>query len=204
MPLIRRENGPPDGTPVTAEVEALLAELHRSNPDARWAAARRLSAHPGSAPALGMALADEANAHIREAIFTSLGRIGAEAVEVLLPYLRSDDAAMRCGAIDALQLTPQAVRPHMATLLHDADADVRLLATEFARPLAPADATGLLVAVLDHDPEPNVCAAAVEVLSESGTREALEPLRRCAARFPDAPFLAFAIETAVARISGGH
>ncbi len=65
---------------------------------------------------------------------TALMRIGDEAsVEAMLPYLRSQDAALRAAAIEALQALPEAIAPFMATLLSDGDSDVRLLATELAR-----------------------------------------------------------------------
>jgi hypothetical protein len=51
---------------------------------------------------------------------------------------------------------------------------------------------------------PNVCAAAVDVLTEVGTLEALPVLEKCAARFAATPFLPFAISAAIARISGAE
>ncbi|MFZ3326051.1 MAG: hypothetical protein WA231_09235 [Methylocella sp.] len=46
----------------------------------------------------------------------------------------------------------------------------------------------------------NVCAAAVDVLAEIGDVQALPTLWRCAARFPNDPFLAFAIKVAADRL----
>jgi hypothetical protein len=54
--------------------------------------------------------------------------------------------------------------------------------------------------VLDSDPEINVCAAALDVIADIGSADALPHLRRCADRFPDQPFLAFAIRVACDRI----
>jgi HEAT repeat protein len=79
---------------------------------------------------------------------------------------------------------------------------VRLLATELARNMKASDATRLLCGLIENEPHPNVCAAAIEVLAEVGTAEALPALERCAVRFTATPFLPFAISMAIARISG--
>jgi HEAT repeat protein len=129
-------------------------------------------------------------------------RVGDKAsVQALMPYLRSEDAGERSAAIEALQSLPEAVAPFMAALLADADTDVRLLATELARNMPPKDATRVLCGMLETETHPNVCAAAVEVLAEVGTRDAVPALEACAARFAGAPFLPFAISTTIARIS---
>ena len=51
------------------------------------------------------------------------------------------------------------------------------------------------------EPHPNVCAAAIDVLAEVGTRDAVPALKACAERFSDTPFLPFAVSTTIARIS---
>ena len=104
-------------------------------------------------------------------------------------------------AIEALQSLPDAILPFMASLLADGDSDVRLLATELARNMPAADATQVLCRLLEHEQHPNVCAAAIEVLAEVGTRDAVPALQACAERFAGIPFLPFAVSTAIARIS---
>ena len=88
----------------------------------------------------------------------------------------------------------------LEALLHDADVDVRILACDLARDVAPAEASTLLSAVIETDLEINVCAAAVDVLAEVGSPEVLPALARCATRFADQPFLAFAVRVASERI----
>jgi hypothetical protein len=85
-------------------------------------------------------------------------------------------------------------------LLTDPDADVRLLACELVRSQPAAGAGRMLGEVLVREPEANVCAAAVEVLAETGGPELLPLLAQCAARFPDDPFIAFAVTAASERI----
>jgi HEAT repeat protein len=130
-------------------------------------------------------------------------RIGdAASVEAILPYLRSQDAAQRAAAIEALQALPEAIGPFMSQLLSDSDSDVRLLATELSRNMDASEATGLLCGLIESEQHPNVCAAAIDVLMEVGTPAALPSLRRCAVRFAATPFLPFAISVAIARLSG--
>jgi HEAT repeat protein len=78
---------------------------------------------------------------------------------------------------------------------------VRLLATELARNMPAAVATRILCSLLQHEQHPNVCAAAVDVLAEVGTRDAVPVLQACAERFAATPFLPFAVSIAIARIS---
>jgi HEAT repeat protein len=93
------------------------------------------------------------------------------------------------------------VRPRLPALLADPDPDIRLLCCDLVRELSAADATDLLCGVLERDPEPNVCGAAIDVLAELGTPKALPALHKCAARYRDHGFLTFAIKLAAERIA---
>lgn len=199
MPLIRRPSGAV--TPPAQDAEATLSALANGSDDERWAAARAAPELPNGVDALARALAREVNPRVREAIFTSLACIGSvESIEVVLPLLGSDDAQLRTGALDALRAMKGAVWPFMDQLLHDADADVRLLACELARNLPAEEAEHLLCTLLDAEREPNVCASAVEVLAEVGGPRALPVLERCEARFRGTGFLEFAIKLTADRI----
>jgi len=201
MPLIRKGDAKPAAS-AQGEPGDVLSFLANGTDDQRWAAARAAGDAPGGVQALGQALLAEANPRVREAIFTSLVRLrSAEAVAVILPHLRSDDAHVRTGALDALRAMADIVTSRLPALLSDPDADVRLLACEILRDLPSADATALLCELLEREDQVNVCAAAVEVLTEIGGTEALPVLSACAARFPNEPFLIFSIKAASARIS---
>lgn len=201
MPLVRK--GPP-GVPAASQAAATpstLPSLAAADPDERWAAARRLADDPGNAQALAGALTHEGDLRVREAILTALVRIGtAEAAALVLPCLRSDDAALRTGAIDALRAMPRHLSRHLPALLADRDPDVRLLSCELVRELPEAEANRLLAGLLDGEAEKNVCAAAVEVLVEIGRPEILPSLQRCARRFAGDDFLQFGIKVATERI----
>ena len=199
MPLIRGKKGGASGGTSSSQ----QAALDSPDVDSRWTAARALAGQADAVPALAVALACEPIPRVREAMMTALIRIGnAASIEVLLPYLRSQDAGVRAAAIEALQALPHAIAPFMTPLLNDGDSDVRLLATELARNMEGSEATRLLCELIEREHHPNVCAAAIDVLTEVGTPDALPILERCAARFAATPFLPFAVSVAMSRISG--
>jgi len=196
MPLIRKPSG---NTPPPAPLSS-VADLQSASADARWAAARSLTGE-ADVPALAAALVVEGDTRVREAILTSLTRIGSvAAAEAVAPHIRSDDASLRTAVLDALHAMPDAVAAGLPGLLEDTDADVRLLACELVRAIPGAEPTRLLCDLLDREVEPNVSAAAIEVLAEVGGPEALPALARCADRFADLPFLAFSVRVAAERI----
>ena len=199
MPLVRGKKGGASGETSGSPQGA----LDSPDADSRWTAARALAGQADAVPALAVAIAREPIPRVREAMMTALIRIGdAACVEVLLPYLRTQDASVRAAAIEALQALPDAIAPFMAPLLNDGDSDVRLLATELARNMEASEATRLLCELIEREQHPNVCAAAIDVLTEVGTPDALPTLDRCAARFAATPFLPFAVSVAMSRISG--
>ena len=198
MPLVKRDNPLPTGAPERSPV----ADLESPDIEVRWRAARGIAPEPKYVASLATALERESAPRVREAIITALMRIGdRSSAQVLLPYLRSQDAGVRTAAIDALQAMPDATAPFMTSLLGDTESDVRILAAELVRNMPAEKATSLLAALLDRESHPNVCGAAIEVLTELGTPAALPSLEACAARFAGTPFLPFAISHAIARIS---
>ena len=198
MPLIRKTS---DQTPAVGEPGE--ADLRSSSVEVRWTAARAAADRPNSVSALAQALGCETDMRVREAIFTALARLATpESVAAVLPYLRSDDASLRTGSMDVLRAVPTLLRTRIADLLADPDDDVRLLSCELARALDAPEAQTLLLSLIETDRAPNVCAAAIEVLSEIGDVTARPVLARCAARFPDDPFLGFAVKVAVERLNG--
>jgi HEAT repeat protein len=206
MPLVKRGNAAPVvGDKQGGDRASHIASLLSADAESRWSAARALAGSADAVPALAGALAEEVVPRVREAMMTALMRIGDEAsVKELLPYLRSEDAGLRAAAIEALQSLPEVISPFMTSLLADRDSDVRLLATELTRNMPAPEATKLLSDLIEHEHQPNVCAAAVDVLAELGTRDAVPALRSCAERFAGTPFLPFAISVAIARILGAE
>jgi HEAT repeat protein len=198
MPLIRR--GPPTSPPASPTSAAQQGLLETGTVSERWAAARAMGQDASTVPLLAGALRLPQAPEVREAIFTSLVLIHtADAAAALASVIRSDDAQLRTGALDALGAMLDVAQPLLPALLGDPDPDVRLLACELVRPLEPRVGTELLCNMLESEQQPNVCGAAVDVLSETGLNSAVDVLRRCAVRFADEPYLGFAIADAIER-----
>jgi len=203
MPLLKRGKPDEPAAPQAEPLDALIGDLRHADPERRWSAARRMGEQSGTAEPLAAALASEKEPRVIEAIFTSLiRRGGAESAAYLLPLLRSDEAALRGGAIEALETMPAELARHIGELLHDPDSDVRIFAVELTRKMPPAQAASWLGEILDREIHPNVCAAAVDVLAEIGSRDAIPHLERCRDRFAREPFLPFAIAVAIETLSG--
>jgi len=203
MPFVKRDARTPPAPDPAPAFATLLEDLRSLEAETRWRAARSIGERAEAVPALAAALDAEQEPRVREAIMTALMRIGTRAsAAVVLPELRSDDAARRGAALEVLQALPHATAPFVAALFGDDDADVRILAVEVLRGMPADAATRLLCDLLKTEQHPNVCAAAIDVLAEVGTREALPVLEACARRFAGVPFLPFAVSTAIARISG--
>ena len=199
MPLVRKPGLPSQPTSINAD-DARIA-LESGTYEERWQAARAMAGLAGGARALGEALARERDKRVREAIFTGLVRVGTpEVVDIVLPFLRSDDAHLRTGALDSLRAMKDVVKPCLPVLLRDADADVRILACELTRNLPSEEAARMLCELLDEELEPNVCASALDVLAEVGGPEVLPVLDRCANRFRGMAFLDFSIKLTADRI----
>jgi HEAT repeat protein len=194
MPLVRK---PSSQTPAAADPPA----LGEGTSEQRWSAVRTAAERSDGLALLADALSRESDPRVREAIFTGLARLATpESAAVVVPHLRSDDANLRTGAVDALRAMPQACRPHLPALLADDDADVRLLSCELARGLPDDEANRLLCDLLEREIDKNVCAAAIEVLAEIGRPEALPSLARCGTRFSGDPFITFSLKVATERI----
>lgn len=199
MPLVRKPTQPA-GQPQASHADVLTGIASESLEE-RWAAARAAAELPDTAAPLSAALGQESDPRIREAMLTSLVRIGTrDSLGRVLPLLRSDDSALRTGALDALRSSPAAAHALLPQLLGDPDVDVRMLSCELARNFASQEASRSLCTLLAGEQDVNVCAAAIEVLAEVGDQSALPVLEQCSQRFPQAAFLRFAIRAATDRI----
>lgn len=183
------------------DLPGLLVQLREGDADQRRWAARDLAGQAEAVSALGQRLLAERDGRVREAVFTGLASTpGEAAVNALLPLLRSEDASLRNGAIEALSSMPQAVGPRIAALLRDPDADVRIFTVNLLGELRHEQVLAWLLQVLASEPQVNVVAAAIEVLAELGAPEHVAPLRAASRRFADDPFIAFAADMAAQRM----
>jgi len=202
MPLIRKPAGPATAPRPRPEAAGLLVALGSSSAEERWSAARAVGDIPGADTAVADALRRESDSRVREALFSSLGRMATpQSTQALIGFLSSDDATLRAGALDVLRSMVGVVHEVLPRLLADPDIDVRIISCELARSLPSAEASELLCHLLANEPEINVCAAAIDVLAEVGGPAACAVLAACRDRFPNAPFIGFAIQVATDRIN---
>ena len=102
-----------------------------------------------------------------------------------------------------MQQLPGHVAPIMSALLCDGSSDVRIFAVNVLESLRHPDVESWLLTVIEQDPHVNVCATAVDLLSELGTPQAREPLESLKARFPGEPYIQFAVDLALSRLGDG-
>src|SRR5665647_3173827 len=183
------------------ECPDLLAGLEDDNPTTRRWAARDLVNCQDVAATLVDRLKREGNLSVREVILTTLTRLGdSTAVAGLVDCLRSEDAALRNEAIEAMKQLPNEVAPIMQGLLADPDPDVRIFAVNILESLRHPDVESWLIEVIETDPHVNVCGTALDLLSEVGTAWAVAALVRLKTRFADEPYIQFAADLALRRI----
>ncbi len=181
----------------------LLEQLNDPLANRRRRAALDLGKHEDAADALCNLLHSEEDPAVVEAIFTSLIRMGGQqAVEGMMPFLRSEDAALRNHAVEALQQLPDDVGPYMQLMLEDNDSDVRIFAINVLSNLHHPMAHVWLEDVVENDENINVCGTAVDVLAEIGTEEQIPLLEKLPERFDNNSFIQFAVDMAIERIRG--
>jgi HEAT repeat protein len=179
----------------------LLKSLEDDNATTRRWAARDLIHCPDAAAALVGRLKREAELSVREVILSSLTQLGdATAVAGLVDCLRSVDAALRNEAVEAMKQLPDEVAPMMQGLLADADPDVRIFTVNVLESLCHPEVETWLIEVISTDAHINVCATAVDLLSEVGSAQSVLPLQQLKQRFADAPYIQFAADLALRRI----
>jgi HEAT repeat protein len=205
MPLIKNRKNKPvfsDKRKQGRDCANLLDQLSDSNPIARRWAARDLINCPDESVSLVERLKIEPEVSVREVILSTLTCLGDQsAIAGLVDCLRSEDVALRNEAIEAMKQFPEEVASIIQGLLSDPDSDVRIFAVNILESLCHSDVEKWLIDVIEKDPHINVCATAVDLLSEVATKTALEPLTRLKSRFSDEPYIQFAADVALKRIS---
>ncbi|WP_445491782.1 HEAT repeat domain-containing protein [Rhodopseudomonas sp. RCAM05734] len=199
MPLVRFASDVPHTKTETFELRE--DQLTGNDVDERRRAARALSGNPAAAATLAARLECEPDPRVRDALFGSLADIGgALAAKLIASFIRSDDANLRGGAIESLKRLDNDAVTVLDALMNESDVDVRILAIEVTRAWPSEVANPRLLRVFEHEPHVNVCAAAVDVATEVGTKELLAALYGLRTRFAGEPFLVFAIDIACDRI----
>jgi HEAT repeat protein len=182
----------------------LVEELNSDNVTARRWAVRDLTDLPDSSVPLVARLAFEDNLSVRTAILNALAHLcDDEAIAGLVHCLRSEDAALRNEAIEVLKEVPNEIEPIIHTLLNDSDSDVRIFAVNILESLRHKNVEKWLINVIEKDAHLNVCATAVDLLSEIGSEIALPALKQLKIRFEDEPYICFSVDLALKRIEEG-
>jgi HEAT repeat protein len=185
------------------DLPGLLVQLHSTDVVMRHWAARDLAHYPQAVPVLCQCLQQDADPAMREAISLSLIAIGGSVViEQLLPLLHAEDMALRECVAGILKELPADMAPCIDALLNNEDPEKRIAVIVMLESLHTPSVEQWLLTLIVKEQHVNVIAAALDVLGEVGTDAALEVLAQVAARFPDEPFVNFAVESAVRRIKG--
>ena len=183
------------------DFDGLVNELNSDNPAARRWAVRDLMKMPQASSALAARLKSEQDASVRAAILNALAQLSdAVAISALVDCLRSEEAALRNEAIEVLKETPDGVEPIIHNLLNDDDSDVRIFAVNILESLRHQNVEQWLINVIENDEHVNVCATALDLLSEVGTEHAIPALKQLKTRFVSEPYIGFSVDLALKRI----
>jgi len=181
---------------------SLAEELESDDPLARRWAARDLADCPNASAVLVSRLNREIDISVREIILSTLTSLGdAVAVAGLVECLRSEDAELRNESIEVMKQLPDEVAPIMRGLLCDQDSDVRIFAVNILESLRHPDVETWLIDVISSDENVNVCATALDLLVEVGSKASEVPIKKLMSRFANEPFVQFAGDLAFKRIS---
>lgn len=179
----------------------LLTALTSSQPDHRRQAAIKLAQFADTGPYLLKALAIEEVRAVREAILSTLIKIGdADCVSALSDYLRSDEVSLRNEVFEALKARAELSIPVTQSLLKDEDPDVRIYAVNLLEEMQDPAVEQMLLDVLAEETHVNVCATAVNLLGEIGTPACVPALQQLKSRFVDEPYICFAADLTLGRL----
>ena len=188
------------------DFEGLCAELNQPEHNARRWAARDLAQFPTNASEVLVArLRIEDHSIVRTAILSTLAHLGdSVAIAGMVECLHSDEASLRNEAIELFKTIPDEVAPIIDRLLNDSDSDVRIFAVNILESLRHKDVEKWLIDVIENDTHINVCATALDLLSEVGTVASIDALHKLKARFVDEPYIGFSADLALKRIQEGE
>ncbi|MFP5257897.1 MAG: HEAT repeat domain-containing protein [Acidobacteriota bacterium] len=138
------------------------------------------------------------NLGVQEAADRALRKLGGrEVVAAVKPLLRSDDAPARNAAMDILRDVGGQDFPTLLELLHDADPDIRIFASDILGSTQSRLAVAPLCEALLKDPEVNVRYQAAVSLGELAFTEAAPGLAKALC---DEEWVQFAVIEALAKI----
>lgn len=182
-----------------ADCKALCERLGGTDPDLLREAAYE-AGEAGcleAVPSLAKLLCSQ-HLGVQEAADRALRRIGGkEVVAAVKPLLRSDEAPTRNAAMDILRAVGSQDFPTLLALLHDADPDIRIFASDILGSADSVLAVAPLCEAMLKDPEVNVRYQAAVSLGELAYPEAAKCLGKA---LGDEEWVQFAVIEALAKI----
>ncbi|WP_370261809.1 HEAT repeat domain-containing protein [Limnobacter sp.] len=204
MPFVKSNISAVQSNTEEESVATWLAQLDHPQASERRHAAIQLAKVSGASKALSARLWKESDASVREVIITAMvAQRDKVTLDTLIACLRTEDANLRNEAIEAIKNLPNEIGPHIDSLLADADADVRIFTVNILHTLPHPDTERWLCRLLHSDHNPNVCGAALDVLAEMGSTNCAPHIQAALTRFPDEPYLQFAGQLALKRVTQG-
>ena len=122
-------------------------------------------------------------------------------IMTLLSLLESESAYLRNQAIELLQNASGLLAPHIMDLLEHQDPDVRIFAIDILGMLPHEKVPEWLEFVLSHDAHVNVIGAAVDRVTQLSEPSLLPSVAAAKERFKDVPYIKFACDIAIKRLS---
>lgn len=182
--------------------DQLLQGLNHEDLAYRRACIRELASYPEAANALVARLSKESSSAGRHALFDALLHMDADTITpLLIGLLRNEQASIRNGVVEVLQSFPEAISRHMEALITNDDADVRIFAIDIMHLLPHPSVPLWLLRVVKSDPHVNVVGNALDRLSEVVSPTMVNDIIAVKGRFVDQPFIQFAADICLARIS---
>ena len=195
--------------------KARLLETLRSSEDedARRYAAEDLAAFGDDqevVDALVAAMEHDRDRGVQEAACAALVQIDNEAVfRHAARLVACEDAYVRNAASDILAESEKVPDSLFAEMMKSDDPDVRIFATVTVDNRRVRTLLPLLTDILYHDDNINVVSAAINALGNLGCRDMrddgnsdVDALLAAGRRFPDEPFITFAVNAAIEQIEG--
>lgn len=175
--------------------DAKPEDLDAADPALRRRAAQALRRRPEAVEALCRRLAIEPEHDVRGAILSNLiGQKSSEIADRLAALFDASGAALRNEVMEALWAMPEESLGAMARMLEDDDRRSRLLAVNVLSETPDPRAVELLEHVLAHEPDVNICLAAIDGLAHGDNFRSASRLAQFAARFPDVEQAQFVVQ----------
>lgn len=180
------------------EQEILQALASKDSMIVRQAAFEAANQGLKSALPLLVSLFESQSMGIIEAVEVAVRKIrGEEAVRLIIPVLRNEDATVRNIAMDILREIAEDDVQSMIDLVYDEDPDIRIFATDILGSIKNASVVQVLSEALLHDPEVNVRYQVAISLGEIKDPKCVDVLKQAIA---DEEWVQYAAIGALAKI----